>query len=119
FKPYEIGDWFDCGKVETLLETNRILLEGSPGVTAGVDSIVIAPCFIAEDATIENSVIGPYVTVASGCRISSSVISNSILNMQSSISNVVLDGSVIGSGAEVTGRRRCLNISDDSQVDLG
>jgi glucose-1-phosphate thymidylyltransferase len=119
FSPYEIGDWFDCGKVETLLETNRILLEGTDPVKHGVDTVITGPCYIAEDSVIENSVIGPYVTVASGCSIRDSIISNSILNTGSFLSNVVLDHSVIGAGAEVKGRKGSLNISDDSQVDLG
>ncbi|MCK4538739.1 MAG: NTP transferase domain-containing protein [Candidatus Krumholzibacteria bacterium] len=119
FSPYEIGDWFDCGKLETLLETNRILLEGSKSVKHGVNTVITGPCYIAEDSVIENSVIGPYVTVASGCSIRDSVISNSILNRGSSLSNVILEDSVIGAGAEVKGRKGSLNISDDSQVDLG
>ncbi|MBU8921950.1 MAG: NTP transferase domain-containing protein [Bacteroidales bacterium] len=119
FSPYEIGDWFDCGKVETLLETNRILLEGMEPVNHGVNTVITGPCFIAEDSVIENSVIGPYVTVAGGCSIRDSIISNSILNTGSCLSNVILDHSVIGTGAEVKGRKGSLNISDDSQVDLG
>jgi glucose-1-phosphate thymidylyltransferase len=119
FVPYEIDGWFDCGKVETLLETNRVLLEGFENGTHGTDSVIIPPCFIDPDSKIENSVVGPYVSVASGCSISNSVVKNSILNEGSSLSNVVLEASVIGAGAEVTRSSSNLNISDDSQVDLG
>ena len=119
FTPYEIDNWFDCGKVETLLETNRILLEGRQSADPGHNSVIIAPCYVDAGSRLENSVIGPYVTVADGCVIRNSIVSNSILNNGSSLSNIVLDSSVIGSGAVVTGRRSCLNISDDSEVDLG
>lgn len=119
FVPYEIGGWYDCGKVETLLETNRVLLEGVENGAHGINSVIIPPCFIDPDSKIENSVVGPYVSVAAGCLITDSVVKNSIINNGSSLSNVVLDSSVIGSGAEVTRSASNLNISDDSQVDLG
>lgn len=118
FTPYRIDGWYDCGKVETLLETNRILLEGIVNGAHGTDSVIIPPCFIDPASTIENSVVGPYVSVARGCTIRDSVVRNSILGEASSLSNVVLDGSVIGAGAEVTRSRTSLNISDDSQVEL-
>jgi glucose-1-phosphate thymidylyltransferase len=118
FTPYHIDGWYDCGKVETLLETNRILLEGAENGAHGIDSVIVPPCFIDPESTIENSVVGPYVSVARGCAIRDSVIRNSILGEGSSLSNVVLDGSVIGAGAAVTRSRTSLNISDDSQVEL-
>jgi glucose-1-phosphate thymidylyltransferase len=119
FVPYEIDGWYDCGKVETLLETNRVRLEGVSNGDHGVNSVIIPPCFIDPGSTIENSVVGPYVSVAGGCSIKDSVVKNSILNEGSSLSNVVIDSSVIGAGAEVTRSSSNLNISDDSQVDLG
>lgn len=120
FAPYKIDGWFDCGKVETLLETNRVLLdELGEGKDAVDDTVVIPPCFIDPGSSIERSVVGPYVSVADGCSISGSVVRNSILNVGCSLSNVVLDSSVIGAGAEVSGSSSTLNISDDSQVDLG
>ncbi len=119
FVPYEIDGWYDCGKVETLLETNRVLLEGVRNGAHGVNSVIIPPCFIDPGSTIENSVVGPYVSVAGGCSITDSVVKNSILNEGSSLSNVVINSSIIGAGAEVTRSSSNLNISDDSQVDLG
>ena len=119
FVPYRINAWYDCGKVETLLETNRVLLEGVENGSHGTDSVIIPPCFIDPGSTIERSVIGPYVSVAGGCTITDSVIRNSILNENSSLANMVLDGSVIGAGAEVRRAPASLNISDDSQAELG
>jgi len=119
FVPYRINAWYDCGKVETLLETNRVLLEGVENGSHGTDSVIIPPCFIDPGSTIERSVIGPYVSVAGGCTITDSVIRNSILNENSSLANMVLDGSVIGACAEVRRAPSSLNISDDSQAELG
>jgi glucose-1-phosphate thymidylyltransferase len=117
FKPYHIDGWFDCGKVETLLETNRILLDDMETNDGREGSIVIQPCYIDKDSIIENSIIGPYVTVARESEIHHSIIENSILNEGSKLENVILRESVVGAYAEVTGRGSSLNVSDHSQID--
>lgn len=117
FRPYRIDGWYDCGKVETLLETNRILLEDTKTTAACDGCIIIPPCHIDAKSTITHSIIGPYVSVAKGCEIRNAIIENSILNEGSSIENVVLEGSVVGAFAEVAGRKGSVNVSDYSQID--
>ncbi|OQX84833.1 MAG: nucleotidyl transferase [Candidatus Latescibacteria bacterium 4484_7] len=117
FVPYNIEGWYDCGKVETLLETNRILLQRSGSEGARNGSIIIPPCYIDEGSKVENSIIGPFVTVAEGCEIRNSIIEDSILNEGSKLENVILEKSVVGAFAEVTGRRSSFNVSDYSQID--
>jgi glucose-1-phosphate thymidylyltransferase len=117
FHPYHIDGWYDCGKVETLLETNRILLEDAKSGAKRDGCIIIPPCSIDKGSTIVNSIIGPYVSVAKGCEIRNSIIENSILNEESVIENVILEGSVVGAFAEVTGRKGSVNVSDYSQID--
>lgn len=117
FHPFHIDGWYDCGKVETLLETNRILLEDvKPGAKCD-GCIIIPPCYIDRGSKITSSIIGPYVSVARGCEIRNSIIENSILNEESSIENIILEGSVVGAFAEVTGRKGSVNVSDYSQID--
>jgi glucose-1-phosphate thymidylyltransferase len=117
FRPFHIDGWYDCGKVETLLETNRILLEDVKTSSKCDGCIIIPPCYIDRGSKITNSIIGPYVSVAKGCEIRNSIIENSILNEESSIENVILEGSVVGAFAEVTGRKGSVNVSDYSQID--
>jgi glucose-1-phosphate thymidylyltransferase len=117
FHPFHIDGWYDCGKVETLLETNRILLEESKMSGKADGCIIIPPCYIDRGSSIVNSIIGPYVSVAKGCQIRNSIIENSILNEESSIENIILEGSVVGAFAEVTGRKGSVNVSDYSQID--
>jgi glucose-1-phosphate thymidylyltransferase len=80
-------------------------------------SIIIQPCYLDRESRIESSIIGPYVSVAKGCEIKNAIISNSILNEGSSLTDVMLEGSVVGAYAEVTGRRSSFNVSDHSQID--
>ena len=117
FRPYRIDGWYDCGKVETLLETNRVLLDDMKGDNGREGSIISPPCYIDKDSKVEDSIIGPYVSIAKGCKVRHSIIENSILNEGSVLENVILEGSVIGAYAEVTGRSSSFNVSDYSQID--
>jgi len=116
FYPYRIDGWYDCGKVETLLETNRVLLDGMEPRDGREGSIIIHPCYLDKASVISNSIIGPYVSVAKDCEIRHSIIENSILNEGSILENVILEGSVVGAYAEVAGNRSSFNVSDYSQI---
>ncbi len=115
----EVKVWADCGKPETLLETNRYLLSnGRHKEIKGKNSVIIPPVYIEEDARIENSIIGPYVSVAAGCNINGSIIRDSIIDQGSVIENAVIEGSLVGNYAVVKGRFKKLNVGDSSQVDF-
>ncbi|HEY4755725.1 MAG TPA: sugar phosphate nucleotidyltransferase, partial [Ignavibacteriaceae bacterium] len=78
-KTFDVNGWYDCGKPETLLSTNKFLLD-KKSLTKKFNNVVVnLPVYIADDAKIENSVIGPYATVDKGCVIKESVIKNSIV----------------------------------------
>ena len=117
FTPYDIDGWFDCGKVETLLETNRTLLDEMAPGKGREGSIIVPPCYIAEESIVENSIIGPYVTIAAKSEVRHCIIENSIINEGTTLEKVILRESVIGARAEVTGRAAILNVSDHSQID--
>jgi glucose-1-phosphate thymidylyltransferase len=103
-----------------LLETNRYLLEnGRSYVGKTSRSIVIPPVYISDTAHIEDSVIGPYVSVASGAKIKASHIRDSIINTGASITSAMLTGSLIGDHAYVEGDFRRLNVGDSSELRFG
>jgi glucose-1-phosphate thymidylyltransferase len=111
--------WEDCGKPETLLHTNRYLLEhGGAREIAVEDSVLIPPVYIAETAKVRDSVVGPYVSVAGGATIVRSIISDSIINESAHIEDANLSQSLIGRDAYVRGSSQRLNVGDSSQVDL-
>jgi glucose-1-phosphate thymidylyltransferase len=117
-KAFEIEGWYDCGKPETLLETNRELLDISAPVADIPGSIVIPPVSISEDAEIESSVIGPYVSIAGKTVVKSSIIRNSILGSCALVEDALLDSSLIGDNAVVRGMFRKLNVGDSSEIDF-
>jgi len=95
----EVGGWYDCGKVDTLLETNEHLLKHGRGrrpakVPAGVQ--IIEPVYIEDGVTLENATIGPNAAIEAGSTIVGSTIANSILGKGVRVKNAKVLGSVIG-----------------------
>jgi glucose-1-phosphate thymidylyltransferase len=118
FTTFPVDGWYDCGKPETLLSTNQILLD-QKSVSKKFDNVVInRPVFIAEDAEIEDSVIGPYTTIDIGCKISESIIRNSIIGTNAVVSKALLENSIIGNNSIVKGSYKKLNSGDSSEIEF-
>ena len=114
----EIDAWLDCGKPETLLETNRYLLVGRHHNHGELlNTTLIEPVHIGYGAVVRNSVLGPNVSVAKGSLVDGCVISDSIINADSQVSHQVLRGSILGDAVCLSGSPRRLNIGDHSLLD--
>ena len=113
--------WQDCGKPEALLETNRYLLshgrDNSAEAQLREGVTVLPPVYIAADARVTNSEIGPYTSIGPGCAIHDSTIRDSIIEAGSQIESSYLAGSLIGRNARVAGCRNRLNIGDDCVIE--
>jgi glucose-1-phosphate thymidylyltransferase len=94
----EVGGWYDCGKVDTLLETNEHLLKHGRGMKPKTESGVRIqePVRIEEGITLKDATIGPNVTIEAGSTIVGSTVSNSILGKGVQLKNATVTGSVIG-----------------------
>lgn len=115
---FEIEGWYDCGKPETLLETNRDLLEMAGSKISVPGSIIIDPVNIAGDVVIESSVIGPYVSISDKTVVKKSIIRNSILGSSALVEDALLESSLIGDNAVVRGLFKKLNVGDSSEIDF-
>ena len=115
----EIDSWLDCGKPETLLETNRYLLHGRHHNHGElINSVLIEPVHIGYGSVIRNSVIGPHVSVAHDSVIEGSVISDSIINAASLISNVVLEATILGDAVTLQRSPQVMNVGDHSVLKI-
>ncbi|MBC7651490.1 MAG: glucose-1-phosphate thymidylyltransferase, partial [Deinococcales bacterium] len=123
FKSFKVKNWFDCGKKETLLESNAILLKkfGANIINEHnfLGTIIIPPVSIAPGCKIENSIIGPNVAIGANTTINHSIVRDSIIGSYTNLFEVVLDNSLIGSDASVKGLSRSLNIGDNTEIDFG
>lgn len=122
-KSFKVQSWFDCGKKESLLESNATLLKklGStiPDEAKYENTIIIPPVSIAEGCDIKNSVIGPNVAIGENTILNYTIVKDSIIGSYSKLYDVVLDDSLIGSDTQIKGETRSLNIGDDTEIDLG
>jgi glucose-1-phosphate thymidylyltransferase len=117
-KTFPIEGWFDCGEPGALLETNRTLLARVEDTPRRPGSIIIPPVWIDESAAIQNSIIGPNVSVAGGAIVKDSIVRDSIISEYAAVEALILHGSIIGDRATVQGKPASLNVGDSSQVEL-
>jgi len=123
FQSFKVKNWFDCGKKETLIESNATLLKKFGGkVHESVEtenSIIIPPVSIGAGCVLKNSIIGPHVAVGANTNITYSIVRDSIIGSYTTLYEVVVDNSLIGSDASVKGLSRSLNIGDNTEIDFG
>jgi glucose-1-phosphate thymidylyltransferase len=138
------GWWKDTGKLEDLLDANRIVLDSlDPRVDGVVEnseitgrvvvepgarivrSVVRGPAIIGRDAVIENAYVGPFTAVGDGVTIRGSEVEHSIILEGSSVTDVGarIESSLLGRNARVyrtATRPRAYNLmlGDRSQVGL-
>ncbi len=114
----DVEGWYDAGKLETLLETNRAMLEKGRAripVTVGRDQ-VIEPVYIEDGVTIINSRVGPNVSVGTGTEIVDSTLRDTIVGDGSRIARSVLRDSLIGDSAVVQGIEGAVSVGDHAEV---
>src|SRR5690606_27077248 len=81
-----------------------------------LNSIIIPPCYIGKDVILENSVVGPHVSLGKGSMVTNSIIKNSILQHHSIIIDANLKDSMLGSHSKYKGLARDLSLSDYSII---
>jgi glucose-1-phosphate thymidylyltransferase len=114
----EVDGWYDCGKVDTLLETNRHLLETgrSRKPDGGHNTHITEPVRIEEGVRLENARIGPNVTIASGTVIRDSTIRDTMIGSNSSVVGCTLHDSIIGDRVRIDGVEGQVSLADDSEI---
>lgn len=100
-----VDGWYDCGKVETLLETNLHLLSNghsrSPGEKEGVR--IIDPVWVADNVDLSDCVVGPNVSIDEGTVIRSAELRHTIVGSNSRIVESTVEGSLLGDDVDVSG----------------
>jgi glucose-1-phosphate thymidylyltransferase len=115
-KVLEVEGWYDCGKPETLLATNRFLLETGRALRpaeAG-DSTIVDPVRVEEGTELSQSSIGPNVCVERGARLVRTTLSDCIVGEGAVIEDCDLSNSLIGAHVEIRGVRGRVLLGDHS-----
>lgn len=103
---FEIENWFDCGKPETLINTNSYILNRDWNYDQDYpyDSCTfIEPVYIGEGCSLENSTIGPNAAISNRTVIINSTVRNSLVSENCEITDAELDGTIVGTGEKVKG----------------
>ncbi len=123
FVPGEIIEWMDCGNKNATVNTNSRILdyhksEGLVSKQATIkDSVIIPPCFIADNVVLENAVVGPYVSIDENSEVRHSVISNAIVQKNTKLENAVVKNSMLGNNVDFKKKASELNLGDFTQVE--
>ena len=139
------GWWKDTGKLEDMLEANRMMLDdltkdirGEVDIESQVDfkvvveegakikaSIVRGPTIIGAGSVIENSYIGPFTSISPGCHIRHSEVEHSIILENSQIIDIDIriQDSLIGKNVEIKNLKNKpkmfkLMIGDNSLIEI-
>jgi glucose-1-phosphate thymidylyltransferase len=115
----EVDGWYDCGKVDTLLETNRHLLENGRArrpakAPAGVK--IVDPVYIEDGVTLRDCTVGPNVSVETGSEISGGSVSDSILGRGVRVRGATVRGSVVGDNQEIEQRNVERSVLDAGEL---
>jgi len=124
-RPFDIQAWLDCGKPETLFETNAALLAERPAAeqkaiaAAHPRAVIVAPVSIGKGCVLEDSVVGPNAVIGDGTKLTRTIIRDSIVGRDATIHSIMLKHSLIGDNAQVSGKSHSLNIGETSVVEFG
>lgn len=120
-----VDEWMDCGNKEVTVQTNSKILgfeqqefENVPDSAKISNSLIIPPCFIGENVVVENSKVGPFVSLGNGTRVIASNIHNCLIQENCIIEHGNLADSMIGNNAEYYGVARNLSLGDYSVLDF-
>jgi len=120
-KVIDVEGWYDAGKLDTLLETNRAMLEKgrahrpdhAPGCT------IVDPVYVEDGVTLENSIIGPNVSISSGAVVRDSKLRDTIVGGGTRIERSRISASLIGDNVSLEGVNGSVTVGDDCEVRVG
>jgi glucose-1-phosphate thymidylyltransferase len=120
--PGQVSEWLDCGNKNVTVQTNQRYLEFikdqklvSDKVKV-INSVIIAPSFIGDGVIIENSVVGPHVSIGENSRISDSRIKNTIIQKETHVSKAMLENSMLGNFVNFEGSTLDLSVGDFNSI---
>ena len=97
---------------------NRMAHRVEPGLYSIGQPNRDSPVFVSAKATVKNSVLGPYATIADDAIVENAIIRNSIVSEGSRVSDALLEDSIVGNNAVVRGAYKRVNIGDSSELEF-
>ncbi len=117
-KTFPVANWYDCGKPESLLATNRHLLDlqGGDGHEPQPNAVIVPPVYVHPEAILERAVVGPYATIGAGAIVRDAQVRDSILGEGARVENALVEGSLVGNNSAIVGQFLRYNLGDSSEI---
>ena len=117
-KVEDVAGWYDAGKLDTLLDTNRVMLEKGRArhPSSAADGRIVEPVYIEDGAMITGSTIGPNVSISAGSQVLYSTVRDSVIGASTRISSSALANSLVGDHAVVEGIAGEISLGDNAEV---
>lgn len=122
FVPGQVQEWLDCGNKDNTVQTNQRYLEFIKDQNLVstkakiINTVILPPVFIDQHVVIENSVIGPHVSIGESTKIINSRITNSIIQKNCNVNRAILDNSLLGNFVNFEGKSEDLSLGDYSTI---
>jgi glucose-1-phosphate thymidylyltransferase len=119
-KVEQVQGWYDAGKLDTLLDTNEIMLArrgmARRPATLPPDVKIVDPVYIEDGVDIRRSTIGPNVSIGAGSVIENSGLRHAIVGNKARITSAQLYESLIGDEVTIERFRGSVTAGDHSEI---
>jgi glucose-1-phosphate thymidylyltransferase len=91
FSTFDVGEWYDCGRVESLIESNRRLLREFNTIDESSqieDTKIVGPCYVGPGADISGSILGPFVSIGENATVRESNLQDVILESYTAVHGI-------------------------------
>ena len=115
----DVEGWYDAGKLDTLLETNRTMLEKGraalPG--RGLKNVeIIDPVRIEDGARVTDCILGPNVVIGKDADVSNCTLRDAIVGDRTTLRSCVLTDSMVGEQAVLEGVTGSVTVGDHTEI---
>ena len=118
-KVVDVEGWYDAGQLETLLDTNRVMLEKGRArkpVNLDASATIVEPVYIEDGCSISNSTVGPNVSLGAGSIVRDSTIRDAVIGEKCTILSSTLHHAFIGDSVTVQEVKGSLSVGDHSEI---
>jgi glucose-1-phosphate thymidylyltransferase len=117
-KVIDVEGWYDAGKLDTLLETNEIMLRKGRARAPAAENgtTIVEPVYVEDGVVLRQSRIGPNVSISAGSVIEGSTLSHTIVGEKSRIIRCSLRNSMIGDEVVMEGLSGEVTVGDHSEI---
>jgi glucose-1-phosphate thymidylyltransferase len=115
----DVDGWYDAGQLETLLDTNRTMLEKGRArrpAELGEGATIVEPVYIEDGCTIEHATVGPNVSLGAGSVVRHATVRDTVAGTAVQIVNAALHDSFLGDQVVVDGVKGRMTIGDHSEI---